>query len=88
MSLRECQECGGNVSTNASFCPHCGTNNPIRYIPTPKTLGRRLAELFGLLVSEFADVVTRLVVIVIVIVIIVLIWDFYFPIVELRLLLS
>ncbi len=24
MALRECKECGGNVSTKARDCPHCG----------------------------------------------------------------
>lgn len=30
MALQQCNECGGQVSGNASACPHCGA-------PTPKT---------------------------------------------------
>ena len=25
MAMRKCRECGGDVSTSAKFCPHCGS---------------------------------------------------------------
>ena len=28
MSLASCRECGGQVSTEAGTCPHCGVGNP------------------------------------------------------------
>ncbi|HEX8671631.1 MAG TPA: hypothetical protein VF710_07070 [Longimicrobium sp.] len=28
MSVVRCRECGGDVSTQAAVCPHCGISNP------------------------------------------------------------
>lgn len=28
MSVIRCRECGGDVSTQAAVCPHCGISNP------------------------------------------------------------
>ncbi len=30
MALTKCRECGGQVSTEADDCPHCGCENPAR----------------------------------------------------------
>jgi hypothetical protein len=29
MTVVRCRECGGDVSTQAAVCPHCGISNPI-----------------------------------------------------------
>jgi hypothetical protein len=34
MALSACRECGGNVSTQAGSCPHCGCPNPVGAQPS------------------------------------------------------
>lgn len=29
MTVVRCRECGGDVSTQAAVCPHCGISNPV-----------------------------------------------------------
>jgi hypothetical protein len=50
MALKRCRECGGEISTAASVCPHCG--NPIRRHGVPLNALTRVAVLlfFGVLV--------------------------------------
>ena len=48
MAVMECQECGGDVSTEAKFCPHCGIEDPLGERARKKERRKeRLAEAAG-----------------------------------------
>jgi len=38
MALKPCRECGGQVSTTANTCPHCGVKNPAKSSVSPGCL--------------------------------------------------
>lgn len=41
MALKDCKECGAQVSTEAEACPHCGVPAPTQDMPAPQaTMGR------------------------------------------------
>ena len=46
MALKECKECGGQVSTKADVCPHCGAKKT-------ESLGYALAPVFLVLLLYF-----------------------------------
>lgn len=45
--LKPCRECGGEVSTEADECPHCGTKNPTKEAQRRTTA----AVIIGLLIA-------------------------------------
>ena len=46
MSLQPCKTCEGEVAANASWCPHCGAQNPTA---EPNSILKMLLLCFGLL---------------------------------------
>ena len=51
MSLTTCNECGGKLSTQALFCPHCGARPFKRWRVLLAVIAASVAALLGLLLS-------------------------------------
>ena len=45
--LGSCYECGGDVSSSATFCPHCGARPRETYTPDSKSSNQSTAALIG-----------------------------------------
>jgi RNA polymerase subunit RPABC4/transcription elongation factor Spt4 len=51
MSLTTCNECGGKISTQARFCPHCGARPFMRWRLLLAVIAAGVAALLGVLLS-------------------------------------
>ena len=50
MALIECSECGKNISTKASICPHCGAPNEQGFARPTKPAGCFLQVISGIFI--------------------------------------
>ena len=48
VAIITCKECGGDVSSHAKTCPHCGVKHPIL-----GKFARGMIALFGLIVATY-----------------------------------
>jgi RNA polymerase subunit RPABC4/transcription elongation factor Spt4 len=46
MALRQCRECGHDVSGEATTCPNCGVKNP-----SPNHIANVLTKFFGIILT-------------------------------------
>lgn len=51
MALKPCSECGREISTEATSCPHCGKKNPTGVRTSPIAMGCLVLVLLGVLGS-------------------------------------